>query len=168
MQIKPVVASVPPEYVSFTADHQGDVGRYRREDKFRRSVKAVTLLPDGTLHELLDVRWYDTQFITTCAVWVSHVVQFNHAGDADPSANPYTTTHLTAGSGRAVGYGYHRPSTAFQSALLDAGVLLMWDIDGRGDDAVDDAVAAVAQHLCFKAIPSTIPRPPVWLLTARG
>lgn len=51
----------------------------------------------------------------------------------------------TSGTGTAGGYGYHRPSAAAQFAFDAAGVKLAQRIDGVGDDAIKEAVRAVAK-----------------------
>lgn len=49
-----------------------------------------------------------------------------------------------SGSARAGGYGYHRASQAAQEAINKAGFTLDQDIAGVGDNAMQEAVRAVA------------------------
>lgn len=57
------------------------------------------------------------------------------------------------GSGRATGGGYHKPSAAAAKAIKQAGITLDTDIDGRGNDAMHDAVKAIAVALgCTRPI----------------
>lgn len=53
----------------------------------------------------------------------------------------------TQGSGRAGGYGYHRPSAAAQEAIYNAGFELSDSISGVGDSAIEEALVAVAESL---------------------
>lgn len=52
-----------------------------------------------------------------------------------------------SGSGYAGGYGYHRPSAAAQEAFRGAGVTLAEPIDGRGDEAIREAMTALGAHM---------------------
>lgn len=47
-------------------------------------------------------------------------------------------------SGVAKGYGYHKPSAALADACCKAGIELSEDISGRGDDAMEQALRAIA------------------------
>lgn len=53
----------------------------------------------------------------------------------------------TQGSGRAGGYGYHRPSAAAQEAISNAGFTLSQDISGVGEEAIHDALCAIAEAI---------------------
>ena len=55
-----------------------------------------------------------------------------------------------SGSGRAGGYGYHRPSAAAHEAFRAAGITLAEPIDGRGDSAIQEAMEALGAHLGIK------------------
>lgn len=54
------------------------------------------------------------------------------------------------GSGSAGGYGYHRPSAAASEAIRNAGISLALDIDGRGEEAMREALLAIAKALKIK------------------
>jgi hypothetical protein len=54
------------------------------------------------------------------------------------------------GSGSAGGYGYHRPSAAAQEAIANAGITLANPIDGCGDEALREALLAIAKALKIK------------------
>lgn len=56
----------------------------------------------------------------------------------------------TQGSGRAGGYGYHRPSAAAAEAISNAGFILSDDIGGVGASAVEDALCALAECIGLK------------------
>lgn len=57
--------------------------------------------------------------------------------------------HCRNGSGVAGGYGYHRPSAAAQEAINNAGFVLSKPIDGVGDQAMREALFAVAAAIGF-------------------
>lgn len=50
----------------------------------------------------------------------------------------------TSGYGKASGYGYHKSSAALQAAITSAGITLTDPIDGRGDQAMEEALRAIA------------------------
>lgn len=60
-----------------------------------------------------------------------------------------------AGHGQAGGWGYHKPSAAFQEALNSAGISLVDDnaarlhIDGAGDSKVEEAIRAIGVALGY-------------------
>lgn len=55
------------------------------------------------------------------------------------------------GGGKAGGYGYHKASAAAEAAFQDAGVTLDESIGGVGDDAIYEAVRALAKRLTKKS-----------------
>ena len=52
------------------------------------------------------------------------------------------------GSGKAGGYGYHRPSAAADEAIRKAGITLALPIEGVGDEAIRGAMEAIARDVC--------------------
>lgn len=61
-----------------------------------------------------------------------------------------------SGRGGARGYGYHKPSAAFDEALGSAGVKLQRHIDGCGSSAVRVAMHAIACACGYSRLPRTI------------
>lgn len=61
------------------------------------------------------------------------------------------TDHQTSGTGKAGGYGYHKPSAAIADAIRYAGFELDEDISGRGDSAIEESLAAIAATLGFES-----------------
>jgi len=55
----------------------------------------------------------------------------------------------TSGTGKAGGGGYHKASAAAMAAITNAGFTLSYDIDGRGEGSMRDAVLAIAHALGF-------------------
>jgi hypothetical protein len=56
----------------------------------------------------------------------------------------------TSGKGRAGGYGYHRASAAAAQAFQTANVKLSKDINGRGDNAIEEALYAIGHAMGFE------------------
>jgi hypothetical protein len=54
-----------------------------------------------------------------------------------------------SGYGTAGGYGYHKESAALDSAIRSAGIKLDRYIDGAGENAMKDAVEAIARAAGF-------------------
>lgn len=87
------------------------------------------------LNEIIIVRWYMSaaRSATTvyCNVWIH--------------GNTWTSGHGQAGGG-----GYHKQSSALEAALNSAGVKLSQSIDGRGDGAMQSALAAIVEAMGYK------------------
>lgn len=81
---------------------------------------------------VVDARVYGTGTLNTACLWVS------------------TESMHTSGSGRAGGYGYHRQSAALGCAIENAGFSLSSRIDGVGDDAMREALLAIARAVGVK------------------
>jgi hypothetical protein len=65
----------------------------------------------------------------------------------------YTKDNTSAFNGRqavakAFGFGYHRPSAALHDAITMVGIELKYPIDGVGDTAMIEAIAAIAKDIC--------------------
>ena len=104
----------------------------------KETTKQMILIAykDGKFLEPVTVRWYmsrsgDGASPVYCSLWVH--------------CSPY---HVS-GRGIAKGYGYHKPSAAFQDACDSAGIELSQPVDGRGDDAVRAAMFAIGKVLGF-------------------
>lgn len=59
--------------------------------------------------------------------------------------------HNANASGCASGGGYHRGSAALAGAIRNAGIELSENISGRGDDAMREALLAIARADCPEA-----------------
>lgn len=93
----------------------------------RRGYKAVAVANAGIV-DLAELRICATESGTAyAAFWL------------------YTNPGWANGTGKAAGYGYHKPSAAAQAAMKAAGVQLSDDIAGRGYDAIKDAMQAVGE-----------------------
>ena len=63
----------------------------------------------------------------------------------------YDEKHHTSGTGKAGGYGYHKASAAISEAIRSAGITLSEDISGRGDNAIEESLEAIAATLGFES-----------------
>ena len=97
---------------------------HRRENHFMSELSAFTIV-DGEIKTLGVLRMYGTQAANYVCLWI-------FAPDR----------HLSA-SGKATGYGYHRPSKAMAIACNNSGIELSEPIGGRGDGAMEYAFAAI-------------------------
>ena len=100
---------------------------HRKEGKCFLTVYAA-IVGDKVPVEL---RIYDTGKKTTACLWVN-----------DSLSNTYIK-----GSGASNGFGFDQPSEAAQRAINNAGIVLSEEIDGRGDNAIIDAMAAISEAL---------------------
>lgn len=105
------------------------IRHYRKEDKLARQI---SIIDRDTGRELVICRTYYPATVAYCCIWI-------HGPDAHGS-----------GAGKAGGGGYHKESAALSEALRDAGIVLSESISGRGDSAMEDALAAVARAVTGK------------------
>lgn len=97
---------------------------HRKEKHFISELSAFTIV-DGKINELGVLRVYGTRAANYVCLWI------------------FTPDrHLTA-SGRATGYGYHRPSEAMEIACENSGIELSEPIGGRGDASMQEAFVAI-------------------------
>ena len=93
-------------------------------------VNSFTVTDCKTGREVVKARFYmsrsRTASVVYCVVWV-------HPLNA-------------SGLGSAGGGGYHKESAALAEALESAGIKLSQDISGIGEEAMKDALKAIAEH----------------------
>lgn len=114
--------------------HQADTIRQNRKEKgFYREISIIDPV-DGSAIVAARLYWPGRDGASNCyaCVWING--NSNHG----------------AGGGKAGGYGYHKESAAIQEALESAGVALSEDIGGRGDQAMFEALEAVAKAVTGK------------------
>ena len=109
---------------------------HRKENHFYKQFTAIAINKAGQAYEAVTLRLYGTDSKTYACVWTSSNCSW--AGYSDLWRN---------GSGTAGGYGYHRASAAAQEAIYNAGIELDEDINGRGDQAIEEAVFAIARAM---------------------
>lgn len=119
----------PNKKTSFTSSH-------RREGKcWFRQYTVIDLDREGykgAAHTVVTARIYGTDSQSTACLWVG------------------TDSMHTNGSGKAGGYGYHRQSAALGVAIENAGFSLSSRIDGVGDEAMREALLAIAEAVGIK------------------
>jgi hypothetical protein len=102
----------------------------------RNGDPDYTRIPACRLSKAVELRLYGTGNTNTACLWI-------RGGD----------NFYTQGSGRAGGYGYHRPSAAAGEAIRNAGFELLTnegkpcDIGGVGESAIEEALCAIADAL---------------------
>jgi hypothetical protein len=67
-----------------------------------------------------------------------------HSGQIHASIWCHHAPCPTSGYGKAGGYGYHKPSAALQAAITSAGITLAEPIEGCGEQAMEEALRAIA------------------------
>lgn len=109
---------------------------YRKEGKcYFESYNALVNEPnyEGSLRTsaIVELRLYGTDNTWYAAIWV-------HGKEIH-----------TSGTGKAGGYGYHKPSAAAEEAILNAGFKLSERIAGAGDSAIESAIKAIAESVGY-------------------
>jgi hypothetical protein len=116
--------------------HDGKITQHRKENHFTSEYAVLVhetreaYTREGcTMRSPIIARIYHTANTAYACIWVHN----------EP-------IHISGG-GKAGGYGYHKASAALQGALDDAGVQLSESINGRGEQAMRDALTATARAL---------------------
>ena len=99
------------------------------------SVYDLVAYKDGKLHHLMTIRSWMGRSKTASTVYSSIWV--------------HAQGYWTSGTGTAGGWGYHKTSAAAGYAIRSAGITLDEIIDGRGDQAIREAMEAIALALGF-------------------
>lgn len=106
------------------------VHKFRKEDKFTAQYTVINLSKsDKWAKSSIVLRLYVTQSRHYACLWINE------------------NSHHLSGGAYAGGYGYHKASAAAQSAIDACGIRLDHSIDGVGDDAIREALLAIAQHI---------------------
>lgn len=116
-----------------------------RNDKHFMAEWALISLADGHCHATLRTYGTATGSANSACLWVNGHVPASATGAG--AGEPF----WTSGSGKAGGYGYHRPSQAAAEAFHNAGFTLSADIGGVGDTAIEGAFHALAAWLGLAA-----------------
>jgi hypothetical protein len=106
--------------------HVDNAGKFRKDRGLYEHYTVIAIYPDQ-VKEAVVARIYSTSSTCNAAVWIQGPVHFRNGG------------------GKTNGCGFHRPSAALSNALSACGVKLDDDIHGRGDQAMKDALLAVAR-----------------------
>lgn len=100
--------------------------------------KEIAVIDPATGRAIVIASIYIPATVAYCALWI-------HGSNA-----------YGRGAGKAVGYGYHKPSAALQDAISDAGITLHERtgkrayINGVGDSAMVEALEAIARAVTGK------------------
>ena len=134
-----MIRRLPTEYMTATYDPNKKTkftSSHRKEGKcWFWGFKVIDLDGEGYkdgAKTVVDARVYGTGTTNTACLWVS------------------TRDMHASGSGKAGGYGYHRQSAALGVAIENAGFSLSSRIDGVGDDAMREALLAIARAVRVK------------------
>lgn len=116
-----------------TKQTDGKIRQNRKEDHFSHQYSGLVPSDGKNVYaplavEVVTLRLYCTASRSYACIWA-------HGPDGVS----------LSGGGYAGGYGYHRGSAAAGNAILDAGIALDEDINGRGNGAIRDAVEAIAR-----------------------
>lgn len=106
------------------------IARFRKEKHFYKEIAVLTASTDQARAPRIIARLYNTGRVTYCCVWIT---------------DPASDVHLIGG-GKCMGYGIDRPSVAFDSALIGAGIEGI-DVAGQGEFAIREALVAIAHAL---------------------
>jgi hypothetical protein len=108
--------------VTHTTTGKGFNRNHRKEKHFYKELLVIT----PALKQVITCRFYGTQAMSYCCIWVN--------------GGTYSS-----GSGSAGGYGYHRASAAAAEAITAAGYTLERSIAGSGDSAIEEALINMAR-----------------------
>ena len=98
--------------------------------------RVYKVIEKSTMAEVVDCRiyWSSTFATCYCCLWV------------------HRNNTYASGSGKAGGYGYHKQSAAVSDAIYNAGFDLGKYTAGGGDDAIEEALIAVARTATRKQV----------------
>lgn len=102
---------------------------------YKKELIKTYNVVSNTLKELITVRCYMGRSANASIVYASIWV--------------HGPEHFTSGTGKAGGYGYHKPSAAIGNAIESAGIELSKDIEGVGDGAIHEALGAIAESMGY-------------------
>ena len=130
-------------------DQQKHLGNAKNMNGEKELVQRIVIIDDaGSKQQIVDCRLYmgrsRNASAVYCSIWANGHINNKQA--------------WITGHGKAVGYGYHKPSAAMQSAITAAGFTLTDDngdsmpIDGSGDGAMHDAAIAIAAVLGYNDV----------------
>lgn len=122
---------------------------HRKESKCHFESYAIITMGQASMPRFkakipVELRLYGTGNTNFACIWINNE-KFGQDGEV-----------CTHGSGRAGGYGYHRPSAAAGEAIRNAGFELLtdegnpMDIGGVGEQAIEQALCAIADAIGIK------------------
>lgn len=105
-----------------TAWDDDSVAKNRRD----QMDQVIFCVDKETGRQIIEAIFYSTDRVDRACVWLT-----------------YENRYLRAGA-KAGGYGYHKPSAALSGCFDKMGIQLSEDIHGRGHNAMEDAIEAIA------------------------
>ena len=97
-------------------------------------IQTFNVITD-TLKEIITVRCYMGRSASASVVYASLWIT--------------APDYHSSGTGKAGGYGYHKPSAAIGDAIASAGIGLSKDISGVGNGAIHEALGAIAESMGY-------------------
>ena len=97
-------------------------------------IQTFNVITD-TLKEIITVRCYMGRSASASVVYASLWIT--------------APDYYSSGTGKAGGYGYHKPSAAIGDAIASAGIGLSKDISGVGNGAIHEALGAIAEAMGY-------------------
>lgn len=119
----------------FTTSHRKEGKCYF--ESYTAIVNSTDYEGKPTMKTPVELRLYGTGAKNFACLWV------HDSSNSGVSRN---------GSGSAGSYGYHRPSAAAAEAISNAGFELSEDISGRGSQAIETAIKAIAEALGYSNV----------------
>lgn len=122
----------------FTTSHRKENSKCFFEEYSIVTFDPSQIMPRYRARKIVELRLYGTGNVNFACLWTN------------------TNDHGSRGSGRAGGYGYHRPSAAAGEAIRNAGFELLtddgkpMDIGGVGEQAIEQALCAIADAIGIK------------------
>jgi hypothetical protein len=114
---------------------------HRKENHFYKQITAVVFnRATGGAFDCVTLRLYATDNRHYACVWVHNNCAWIKDGETIAATD-------CNGSGYAGGWGYHRASAAAGEAIYKAGFDLSEDINGRGNQAIEEAARAIAESI---------------------
>ena len=107
---------------------------YGHKKELIQTFNVVTATSKG-LKEIITVRCYMGRSANASVVYASIWVT--------------APDYHGSGTGKAGGYGYHKPSAAIGDAIASAGIGLSKDISGVGNGAIAEALGAIAEAMGY-------------------
>lgn len=113
------------ESIGYNMNH-----KHRRNNGFFKAYKLLVI--GEQIKEVVDVRFYQPASQVYCCIWINDSSKGIHGN----------------GSGVAGGWGYDRPSEAFEKSLKSMGIDCRY-VSGAGDSAVEDAIKEIGELMGY-------------------
>ena len=115
---------------------ENNISKHRKEKHFFKELKLLAI-QNKEIIEIASLRFYQPKYNIYACLWLNSSANYGC---------------YTSGSGVARGGGYCKQSASAAYAIENAGFELSEVIDGRGIQAVEDALIAIGLFLGFKRL----------------